>query len=100
MFPRFSETFIVTEILAQEAAGLDLEIFSLRYPDDGRFHESLARVRSSVRYVARPHLDASQFWIELCEASKELPGLWPVLQEAQVEDVYDVYQAMLLSRQI
>ncbi|MFQ5596107.1 MAG: colanic acid biosynthesis glycosyltransferase WcaL, partial [Anaerolineae bacterium] len=36
MYPRFSETFIVNEILAHEAAGLDLEIFSLRPPADGR----------------------------------------------------------------
>ena len=36
MYPRFSETFIINEILAHEAAGLDIEIFSLRPPNDGQ----------------------------------------------------------------
>ena len=32
MYPRFSETFIVSEILAREAAGDRIEIFSLLPP--------------------------------------------------------------------
>ena len=40
MYPRFSETFILTEILAHEAAGAELEIFSLRPPTTGRFMPS------------------------------------------------------------
>lgn len=51
MYPRFSETFVVTEILALEAQGADLEILSLRAPADARFHESLGRVRAPVTYV-------------------------------------------------
>ncbi len=44
MYPRFSETFIVNELLAHQAAGVGVEIVSLRPPVDGRFHESLAAV--------------------------------------------------------
>ncbi|HEY9291677.1 MAG TPA: glycosyltransferase family 4 protein [Microlunatus sp.] len=51
MYPRFSETFILTELLALEAQGWDLEIFSLRTPNDGRFHPDLARVKAPVRYL-------------------------------------------------
>jgi len=29
-YPRYSETFIVNEVLAHEAAGVEVEIFSLR----------------------------------------------------------------------
>ena len=36
-YPRFSETFIVNEILQHEAAGIDLEIFSLRPSVDTHF---------------------------------------------------------------
>lgn len=54
MYPRFSETFVVTEILALERQGADLDIFSLRSPVDGRFHESLARVRAPVSYLSSP----------------------------------------------
>lgn len=53
MYPRFSETFIVSEILAREAAGDRIEIFSLRPPNDPRFHPELARVRAPVTYIDR-----------------------------------------------
>lgn len=51
MYPRFSETFIVNEILELERQGVDVRIYSLRKPDDGRFHASLAKVRANVIYV-------------------------------------------------
>ena len=51
MYPRFSETFVVTELLSMQEQGVDLEIFSLRPPIDGRFHEALARLRASVCYI-------------------------------------------------
>jgi glycosyltransferase involved in cell wall biosynthesis len=51
MYPRFSETFILNEILELERQGVDIRIYSLRKPDDGRFHANLARVRASVTYL-------------------------------------------------
>jgi len=42
VYPRFSETFVVNEILAHERAGADLRIFSLRPPVGGRFHPACA----------------------------------------------------------
>ena len=51
MYPRFSETFIVNEILELEKQGVDVRIYSLRKPDDGRFHASLARVKANVIYT-------------------------------------------------
>ncbi len=39
-YPRFSETFIVNEILAHEAAGLSIDLFSLRPPVDTHFQIS------------------------------------------------------------
>lgn len=53
MYPRFSETFIVSEILAREAAGEEIVIFSLRPPADARFHPELARVQAPVIQVGR-----------------------------------------------
>jgi colanic acid/amylovoran biosynthesis glycosyltransferase len=50
-YPRVSETFVLDEILALEAAGVDLSILSLRLPDDGRFHPDLSRVRATVDYL-------------------------------------------------
>lgn len=51
MYPRFSETFILTEILELERQGVSIDIFSLKKPDDGRFHADLADVQASVTYV-------------------------------------------------
>jgi len=51
MYPRFSETFIVNEILELERQGVDVRIYSLRKPDDGRFHPALARVKANVIYA-------------------------------------------------
>jgi glycosyltransferase involved in cell wall biosynthesis len=61
MYPRFSETFIVSEILAREAAGDRIEIFSLLPPNDPRFHSELARVQAPVTYIGRP-LKTSELW--------------------------------------
>ena len=65
MYPRFSETFIVSEILAREDAGEDLEVVSLRPPADGRFHADLARVRAPVHYLDAATPRAKQLWAEL-----------------------------------
>lgn len=51
MYPRFSETFIVNEILELERQGVEVCIYSLRLPDDGRFHPALSRVKAHVTYV-------------------------------------------------
>lgn len=80
MYPRFSETFIVHEILQQEAAGTHVEIFSLRLPIDGRFHEALARVQAPVTYLSREH-KASTFWSALRTAALEVPTITDHLDE-------------------
>lgn len=61
MYPRFSETFIVSEIMAREAAGDRIEIFSLRPPRDPRFHAELARIQAPVTYIDRP-LRTADLW--------------------------------------
>jgi len=50
MYPRFSQTFVVNEILELENQGVDLRIASLRLPNEGVFHESATRVRARVNY--------------------------------------------------
>ena len=51
MYPRFSETFVLSEVLELERQGLELEIFSLKRPNDGLVHADVARVRAPVTYV-------------------------------------------------
>ena len=101
MYPRFSETFILNEVLAHEAAELDLEIFSLRPPNDGRFHEALAQVRAPVTYLpsSRPN-KVAELWQLLRETKKQAPNFEPMLAEILEEDTRDIYQALLLAREV
>ena len=83
MYPRFSETFIVTEILELERQGLDLTIFSLRLPVDGRFHPALAEVRAPVHYLRHSGIRAEEQWRSVAGATG-LPGFavaLPILLE-------------------
>ena len=47
-FPRTSETFILNELLAQEAHGRQIHIFSRRLPDDEPRHPQLAELKATV----------------------------------------------------
>jgi glycosyltransferase involved in cell wall biosynthesis len=110
-YPRYSETFIVREILAHEQAGLETEIFSLRPTNDGHFQDLISRVRGRVTYLYFPAegllpetlatatLTASHFWKALAQASQVLPGLWSALEEMQEVEARYVYQALLLARE-
>lgn len=100
MYPRFSETFILNEILAHEAAGLPVTIFSLRPPNDGRFHEALARVQAPVVYLPSDRLKAVDLWATLAQANHTQSDLWSDLGNMLNEDVRDVHQAVLLAQEI
>lgn len=67
VYPRFSETFIVTEILAREALGDQLDIYALRPTTDARFHPEIARIKANVHWVRRPNLGTG-FWEEMASA--------------------------------
>jgi len=96
MYPRFSETFIVNELLAIEAAGTDVEVFSLRPPADGRFHESLAAVRAPVSYLTVP-AQLEQLWSVLQQTQPLLPGLAGCLDELLQVEAVDAAQALQLA---
>jgi colanic acid/amylovoran biosynthesis glycosyltransferase len=99
-YPRFSETFIVNEILAHEAAGVQIEIFSLLPPTDAHFQDVIARVRAPVHYLPGEGSKVPSFWGALTQAAAELPDFWNQLGKARTEDVRDVAQAMALARHV
>jgi glycosyltransferase involved in cell wall biosynthesis len=98
MYPRFSETFIVSEILAREAAGDRIEIFSLRPPNDPRFHPELARVKAPVTYITRPK-SAERAWesFRAAEAAGLAPAVSRVFAELATMDTNDALQAINLA---
>ena len=73
VYPRFSETFIVTEILAREAAGESLEVFALRPTTDTRFHPEIARVQAPVTFLPKPY-KLSDAWALFADATATIPG--------------------------
>lgn len=51
MFPRFSETFILNELLELERRGHRLTVYSLKHPPRGPVHPGLARLEARVVYL-------------------------------------------------
>lgn len=93
-YPRYSETFVVNEILAHEAAGVEIEIFALRNVTDGYFQDVISQVRAPVRYIPEKIRQTTQFWALVGEAGSRLPGFWQALSEAGDADGDDVAQAI------
>lgn len=97
MFPRFSETFVLTELLQLERLGYEVEIFSLRPPADGRFHAKLADLRAPVTYLTSSGIRAADLWSEFA-ATDELDELGPHLDELLRIDYRSALQAVQLAR--
>lgn len=57
-FPRFSETFILNELLALQALGVRLHVFSLLKPPNEPRHARIADLRAPVTYLSRPKAPA------------------------------------------
>lgn len=96
-YPRYSETFIVNEILAHEAAGQDIEVFALRPVEESHFQDILGRVRAPVTRVPDRLKNTDSFWTILAEAHAQLPGAWRTLAEMGGEEGRDVAQAVVIA---
>ena len=97
-YPRYSETFIRNEIAAHEAAGLEIEIFSLRPLEDEQFQQPMIPVRASVTNLPVPsRKDLPQ---ALTETEKTLPDLSTSLAWAGGEKPRNLIQALQLAREV
>lgn len=96
MYPRFSETFVLTELLQLQDQGVDVEVFSLRKPADGRFHQALARMTAPVTYVGSAAVRSADLWAAL-GAAQNLPGWERHHGELWAVDVGDAAQALELA---
>lgn len=84
MFPRLSETFILNEILELESRGVEVVIFSLKKPNEGRFHPQLAKLKAQVFYLDELDVKKWANWIESewPTLSPNSGELWKLLNEA------------------
>ena len=97
VFPRLSETFIVTELLAQERAGIDVEIFSLRASDDQGSHGAHARLRAPVTYLVDRDLTLGRLLDEVI-AARGRGDVDAMLRAARDLHPREVAQALELAR--
>ncbi len=97
-YPRYSETFIVNEILAHEATGMEIEIFSLRPPSDTHFQDAISRVKAPVHYLSTQGVRLPEFWTAIEEAAEILPDLWSQLKQAKGEVPVEIFQAITLAK--
>src|SRR5690349_12889218 len=81
-YPRYSETFVVTEILAHEQAGLDVEIFSLGPPNDTHFQDAISRVRAPVTYLHSDGMKAADLWNGMQKLIGLVPDGWSAFDAA------------------
>jgi len=96
MYPRFSETFILGELLARERAGERIEVVSLRQPVDGRFHAALAQLRAPVTYLPTTS-SASEAWRQLRSARSSRQAITAHLDELLAAEACDAVQAVRLA---
>ncbi len=100
-YPRYSETFVVSEILAHEASGLDIDIFSLRPPADTHFQDVLARVKAGVTYVPAGKIGGDALWAALAQAAGDSPRRYSeAFAAAQGVRALDVYQAAIIAAEV
>ncbi len=85
-FPRFSETFILNELLELERQGIEVHVFSLMQPPQETRHQSLGLLQAPVVYLPRSNglkkwkvssgisdEEQMEIGIESCFADDELP---------------------------
>ena len=96
-YPRYSETFIVNEILAHESAGLEIEIYSLQHTPDEHFQDALAWVKAPVKYFNVEGLTVDDFWRALRESDEVLSAFKAALNTMWDGEARQIYQAMLIA---
>ena len=107
-YPRLSETFIAQEILALEARGLPLSIWSLRRPTDRARHPMHEAIRAPVAYLPEYLRDAPLRVLKGLGAAllrPRLPGLLALfardfLRDPTASRLRRLGQALVLAREL
>ena len=107
-YPRLSETFITQEILALEARGLRLHVYSLRHPTEARAHPVHARVVAAVTYLPeylyREPLRVLRAWwrVRRLPRYREVRRLWlrDLVRDRTANRVRRFGQALVLASEL
>ena len=96
-YPRFSETFVVNEILAHEAEGRDIAIFALRPVEETHFQNIISKVRAPVTRLAQPHRRQDSLWEALKALHALHPGALAAMMDFPEASESDMFQAAQLA---
>lgn len=96
-YPRFSETFVVNEILAHERAGLRIDIFALGAVAETHFQDTISQVRAPVTYLTEKLRSAEAMWQLVEVAQRELPGFADAARDTNGLDGDEVAKAIALA---
>ncbi|MCA9260745.1 MAG: hypothetical protein KDA61_16140, partial [Planctomycetales bacterium] len=99
-YPRFSETFIVNEILAHEQAGADLAIFALRPGCDPRYQPAIAQVKAKVHYLRYEGVKAETLWQALLQCTADGGDTAQLLVDASAATATETLQAVELANAV
>lgn len=101
-FPKYSETFILNELLEHQNLGSPVRVIALRLPRDGRFHGCLAELNSAAEYIPESYWEKPDKRREATwDALRHAPG--GLLQAVRRQfgrqvDFRDLWQAVLVRR--
>ncbi|WP_165087567.1 glycosyltransferase family 4 protein [Neisseria yangbaofengii] len=98
-YPRFSETFVVNEILAHERENLKIDIFALGPVEETHFQDGISKVRAPVTRYDNKQYKPEAVWQLFQTAFKELPDFGKHLAEASC-NVHELAQSIMLALQI
>ena len=89
-FPRYSQTFILNEIIEHQNSGCDLEIFALRRPKESVFHPDLAKVNSKIHYFDDDSSKSDLFWAQIQQSCVLIPDFMGRLKTMTSESVEQI----------
>jgi len=98
-YPRFSETFVVNEILAHEREGVKIDIFALGPVEDTHFQDGISRVRAPVTRLEHKHYKPETVWLLIQTAFERLPNFAEKLARAKCA-VYELTQSISVALEI
>lgn len=96
-YPRFSETFVVNEILAHERSGLRIDIFALGPVEESHFQDGISRVRAPVTRLGSKQRNCETYWALVLQAYRELPHFSVQLANTLHLNVHELAQAIMLA---
>lgn len=99
-YPRYSETFVVNEILALEAEGREIEIFALRPVEETHFQNIISLVRAPVTRIPDKQKLLDDAWRQISALWSELPGAWAKLERYPEATGRDILQAVRLAIEV